>query len=193
MKSFYCEFTSGSGTTSGHVLAESRSKARYRFFVESGLCEVEWNDDFRDCVGRIRVWRARDVFPPDPALDARLDRANDVLRIISEHGRRFFWNESKGRIARFARIDGYIVFVDDYTGEPILLEPGRQTGFSHGGTLKTLCLALSAYIASGKPVPPGHFGPWPEWVCGGDLWGYGDDMATVRERVLATGVCGATP
>jgi hypothetical protein len=24
------------------------------------------------------------------------------------------------------------------------------------------------------------FGPWPEWICGGDLWGYGAEMDVVR-------------
>ena len=36
----------------------------------------------------------------------------------------------------------------------------------------------------GEEINIRHFGPFPEWSCGGDLWGYGkDEMQKVREEI----------
>lgn len=66
----------------------------------------------------------------------------------------------------------------------IVASHGRR--FSEGGTLLSLCMALRDYILHDKPIPMGHFGKWPEHLCGGDLWGYGfDEMEKVRSEVTA--------
>ena len=37
-------------------------------------------------------------------------------------------------------------------------------------------------------MPASYLGPWPQWMCEGDLWGYGDDMQTVRAKALELGI-----
>jgi hypothetical protein len=58
-------------------------------------------------------------------------------------------------------------------------------GFSEGGTLRSLVEQLRDYIRTGKQVHPQSFGPWPQWYCDGDLWGYGDDMQQVRDKAIS--------
>jgi hypothetical protein len=135
------------------------------------------------------------------AKHLRVIEANRVITAISMHGRRFFYtgpgvNPSRakaspdGRIARFEKdARGALWFRDDYTWKPIYVawDRGQWKGWSHGGTLRDLVRALRDYIRTGTPIRPGWFGPWPDWVCEGDLWGYGAEaMAAVREAVMKT-------
>lgn len=116
----------------------------------------------------------------------RLAHVNDLLAAISRHGRRFFYDPDRDRIARF-EIDlaGRLWFRDDYTDRRIYIAyRGKWRWFSHGGTMRALVESLAAYIRQGKPVPAGHLGPWPEWYCEGDLWGYGRPaMAALRAEI----------
>lgn len=66
--------------------------------------------------------------------------------------------------------------------------PGRWKKFTGGGTLKNLCEALRDYVTKDKRLNPYIFGPWREWVAGGDLWGYGKDMEIVRATAKVLGV-----
>lgn len=126
----------------------------------------------------------------------RLVMANGVIAIIATHGRRFFSENgdrmpriSTPRLSRFDFIDGRLWFTDKYTGKRIFVhyEPtvrcGRWRGFSQGGTLQSLVKLLRDYILNGDEGFVGALGPWPEWMCGGDLWGYGEDMEKVRGEV----------
>ena len=119
----------------------------------------------------------------------RLTHANELIAAISRHGRRFFYYEGHDRVARF-EIDlaGRLWLRDDYTGRRIYIAyRGNWRQFSHGGTLRRLVEATALYIRQGKPVPAGHFGPWPQWLCEGDLWGYGREaMATLRAEIAAS-------
>jgi len=112
----------------------------------------------------------------------RVKTANAMLRIISKHGRRFFLCE--GEVSRFALAKNERVwFIDNYPQQAIYTHyNGRWRGFSHGGTLKTLCVELREYIMGRRDLPLDHLGPWPADYCGGDLWGYGDDMKLVRRE-----------
>lgn len=48
---------------------------------------------------------------------------------------------------------------------------------------------LADYIRTGKPITNQYvLGPWDEWMCNGDLWGYGDDMEKVRELAIDLGI-----
>jgi hypothetical protein len=123
--------------------------------------------------------------------NGRLETANRIIEIISEHGRRFFsLNADRrepvypDRISRFEIIKDRLWFRDKYTGKRIyvLYRAGRWRGFSEGGTLRSLVENLADYILKGAPVRA-HFGPWADWICHGDLWGYGDSMADVRRRI----------
>ena len=55
--------------------------------------------------------------------------------------------------------------------------------FSEGETLRGLVCAMADWITGKrKDFPVNDFGPWPDYVRGGDLWGYGVDMATVKKK-----------
>lgn len=125
----------------------------------------------------------------------RIDRANALLRAIATTGRRFFSYTDGGvtRVSYFDRLgpSSRLWLIDAYTQHPVYLHhpPGRRwRGFTGGGTLQRLVVALRDFIRHGQPVSPGHFGPWPDVLCGGDLWGYGDDMAIVRQVARDLGI-----
>ncbi len=115
----------------------------------------------------------------------RVDVANQMIRIISEHGRRFFRYGDRVSHFKLSHI-GRVWYVDEWKGRHIYTHRGgRWRGFTGGGTLKSLVEALRDYIMGRADLPRNHLGPWREWVCGGDLWGYGADMQLVREQVAA--------
>lgn len=117
--------------------------------------------------------------------EARCKTANELLLIISAHGRRFFYDS--GSVCRMhVDLRGRVWFRDAYSGRSIYTHyRGRWRGFTHGGTLKALVESLRDFITGRrKTLPLGHLGPWPETVCRGDLWGYGG-AAMCRVRAAA--------
>jgi hypothetical protein len=132
----------------------------------------------------------------------RLGRANELLAVIASCGRKFFANtspetESVGgaRLTQFELApSGHVYLIDRYKGRRIYTHyQGRWRGFSEGGTLKALCEELRDFIRSGKPIYHLSFGPWPEWVCNGDLWGYGTDIQQVRDAANRLGIIAPHP
>jgi len=125
----------------------------------------------------------------------RVKIANQAIEVIASHGRKFFSLAAEGRqvaenrISRFELHDnGRLWFIDKYSQKPIyvMYRRGGWRHFSEGGTLRDLVCAFADWIVGRKEtVQMGYFGPWPEWVCGGDLWGYGDEMKIVREKLKA--------
>jgi hypothetical protein len=124
----------------------------------------------------------------------RTDIANKAVEIIASHGRKFFSLEAEGRtvernrISRFELSDnGRLWFVDKYSQKPIYVayRRGHWRGFSEGGTLRSLVCSLADWINGKTEFPLDRLGPWPDWLCGGDLWGYGSEMQIVREKVKA--------
>lgn len=114
----------------------------------------------------------------------RIEHANAIILSMSGHGRRFFYNSKHDRVARF-EIDsaGRLRFRDEYTDKCIaLIHGGKWRGFTNGGTMRAIIEDLAQYIRTGKKIR-NHFGPWPDWICDGDLWGYGDDAGKVRAEV----------
>lgn len=82
-------------------------------------------------------------------------------------------------------------FVDDYSQKAIYTAWTRDDwrGFSHGGTLRDLVIVLAAFIRFGGRIAPSRFGPWPQWICGSDLWGYGNEnMTKVRKAASNLGI-----
>jgi hypothetical protein len=120
---------------------------------------------------------------------ARLDAANSIITEIAGCGRKFFLHD--GEVSRIEMDErGRLWFVDSYKGYRTYLHyAGRWRKFHHGGTLESLIKSLRDFIMLGKTLPLGTFGPWHDWVSGGDLWGYGkDNMVSVRAKALGLGL-----
>ncbi len=110
----------------------------------------------------------------------RLKKANELIKVISNCGRRFFYYN--GNVG-FLKLDNRnrVWFVDEYTKREIYTHyNGRWKRFSHGGTLKVFIVALKNYIIFEKQIT-GILGPWPDWYSNGDPWEYKNDMLIVRD------------
>lgn len=126
----------------------------------------------------------------------RLARANYLIQTIASCGRRFFSMGSDSRTECFRTVSrlelddrGRCWLIDKYTGRRIYTHyTGRWRGFSDGGTLKGVIVALRDYVVHGKLVPPLMFGPWPKMFCDGDPWGYDGDTAIVRATAERLGM-----
>ena len=137
------------------------------------------------------------------ARSVRATDANKLIETIASRGRRFFdhtvhWGSGKpregGAVSRFTvDASGRVYFVDGYRGARIAtLHPNsRWRGFSEGGTLRQLVEALSRYVMWGEG--PDLRLSFPSWCCGGDPWGYGDDMEAVRDRARELGLLNSEP
>jgi len=115
----------------------------------------------------------------------RLQHANDLIKAISEHGRRFFWSERDQRLARL-EIDerGKLWWVDNYRGARVYIERvcGRERdhwrGFSHGGTLRHIAQMMRDYVKKGDR--------FSAWYIAQDCWWYeADEAAALLEKVKA--------
>lgn len=123
----------------------------------------------------------------DTTKRQRLAEANRVIAAIARHGRRFFHDQRHDRVSRF-EIDlaGRLWLRDKYTWQRVYVAYRYQwRHFSDGGTLRGIIEALADYIRTGTPIAGGHFGPWPQWYCDGDLWGYGADAMVALRAELA--------
>jgi hypothetical protein len=119
----------------------------------------------------------------------RTEHANELIRVIAKHGRRFFYNAQHDRTARL-EVDerGKVWFHDDYSGKRIYTHKSgfssRWKGFSHGGTLRSLVEAMRDYICTGQTLPPGWIGLERHFTVG-NVWGYAAaDMAACRAEAL---------
>ena len=114
----------------------------------------------------------------------RVDHANQLIRIIAAHGRRFFYCQKYSRTARVELRNGRVYFVDDYSDKAIYTHPtnwgNKWRGFSHGGTLRDLVEKMRDYITHGKPIPPGYIVIKQLGKDGldGNIWGY--DVASAE-------------
>ena len=119
----------------------------------------------------------------------RAEHVNQAIRIIADHGRRFFYCQVVNRYASM-EVDarGKVWFIDDYSGKRIFthetVRGGRWRGFSHGGTLRAVVEAFRDYIRTGEPMHPGYLGP--ERFNDSNIWGYDKaGMKAVREQAGA--------
>lgn len=123
----------------------------------------------------------------------RADQCNKAIRVIADHGRRFFYNESRNTYARL-EVDsrGKVWFIDDYSDKRIYTHPtgfgGRWRGFSHGGTLRDLVQAFRDYICTGAPLSPYYLGPERLNIDHGNIWGYEPEA-----MLLVRGLAGVLP
>lgn len=95
----------------------------------------------------------------------RLEQANELIRLIASHGRRFFHHE--GRIAEL-RLDarGRVWLVDEYSGQ----------------SMRRLIERLRDYIKRGTPLPLGIICPVRSFSGPENIWGYESDEA---EKLIA--------
>lgn len=113
----------------------------------------------------------------------RLGHANELIQVISRHGRRFFYNRETGSIGQL-ELDGRgrVWWIDDYRGArvytgKVMGYPHEWRGFSHGGTLRSLVEAMRDYVLHGKLIHPDHIAPCRMNPQNGDIWGYGFEAA----------------
>lgn len=132
--------------------------------------------------------------PRTKAAEARLERldhANELIRVISDHGRRFFWNYANKRVARL-ELDGRskVWWIDDYRGSRVCTEKicGYEhswRGFSHGGTLMQLVQMMRDYIKTGERIPLAYICMQRRMDTDGDIWGYGAEAAAACREAAA--------
>lgn len=136
--------------------------------------------------------RARDSEKREEKL-ARTDKANQLIEEIASCGRKFFRVEKQylkeGEDERVSKFElssrGHVYFIDKWTKKKVYTHyVGNWKKFSEGGTLQTLVEKLRNYISKGQKLRGNILGPFPEWICGGDLWGYGKDMEQVRDKAV---------
>ena len=103
----------------------------------------------------------------------RLEIVNNLIKFISERGRRFFYSGSNNRIASMILKNNRVYIVDHRTGEKVYAYEGfSHKGFSHGGTLWALVSDFSFYIRTGKSANGKHgYGG----LNSGD-WGHSDEF-----------------
>ena len=107
--------------------------------------------------------------PARLACIERMKHANDLIGVISKHGRRFF-RERSGRVAEIVMSErGRLSWIDEYTGTKVSMERAfgaepTWRGFSHGGTLQSLAILMREYIKTGNKIPLG--------CIAGIHWGY---------------------
>lgn len=121
--------------------------------------------------------------------EQRAEHVNQVIRIIADHGRRFFYSQAVNRYASM-EVDqrGKVWFVDDYSGKRVFTHEtvwgGRWRGFSHGGTLRRLVEEFRDYIRTGVPMNPLWLGQ--ERFDDSNIWGYDEEgIRSVREQAGA--------
>ena len=114
----------------------------------------------------------------------RLEHANQLIRIIGSHGRRFFYYHVADRYARMELRNGRVYFIDDYSDRAIYIHKtaiqSRWRGFSHGGTLRSLVEDMRDYIVHGTRVPAWKIVIQQRSATGldGNIWGY--DVASAQ-------------
>lgn len=122
--------------------------------------------------------------------EQRKHTANVLIELIALHGRRFFFHSASGRTARL-ELDpaGGVWLVDEYSGKRIdTRSSGQWPGFSHGGTLRDLVIAVAKYVTHGERLHPDWIAPSRNDPANGNLWGY-EGSAAVAVRAA----CAALP
>lgn len=133
----------------------------------------------------------------------RLNHANELIKVISEHGRRFFYNQKNDCLSELKIDDnGKVWFKDDYTQKWVFTHKTNWTnkwkGFSHGGTLRDLIEQMREYIIKGTQIHEGYIGLKRSYQ-DGNVWGYPDeDLEKVLENakkipiILCSNTCNKT-
>lgn len=115
----------------------------------------------------------------------RIEHANELIKVISNHGRRFFYFAKANRVARIEMVSGHLYFRDDYTDEAVHIHKNfSNRNFSHGGTLRSLVEKMADYIRTGERLSIRWIGPDPGFTKG-NIWGYSEDeIIKTRDAAL---------
>jgi hypothetical protein len=116
----------------------------------------------------------------------RIDHANELIKLIASHGRNFFLHvDRETKISRYARFEfnsgNRLWFIDDYTQSYVYpydtqFSYAFNKGFSHGGTLRNLCVMMREYIIKGEKIDIFYIAPNRGELDGNhDMWGYGPE------------------
>jgi hypothetical protein len=172
------------------IVADTGSKARYKFW--SSINEYWTKVKIQDI--RVKSLSKREPRNQlENGWEDRLSQVNEIIKVIGSHGRRFLSENSDRRTPVenpffahfFVDKRNEIWYVDRYSRKSILVRHKDWTGFSDGGTLRDLVKMFANYIHGGCEINKRAFGPFPEWACGGDIWGYGkDEMQKVRDGIM---------
>lgn len=110
----------------------------------------------------------------------RMGKINELIGVIAETDRKFFYSKSKNKVAKFIEGKTTVFYIDDYTQEKVRLSSiCKDKGFSHGGTLWGLIHDFKEWIITGKNTngKNGYGGLY----C--SHWGYTEEgMKKVREK-----------
>lgn len=109
------------------------------------------------------------------AKQVRCFYANQLIEIISQHGRCFFYSSTHDRVARMV-YDGSCYLIDERSGNKVVLRTnGSWEGFGHGGTLRDLVTMIRDYVMKGTRI--GMYFIGMERNSGkGNIWGYPEDQ-----------------
>ena len=128
--------------------------------------------------------------PQRLAREERVKHANALIRVISDHGRRFFFNKTSRRVAHIEMDNnGKLFWIDDYRATRVYMDTvgGYETrwrGFSHGGTLKALALEMRNYIRTGEQINIAYI--CMSNIAGdSDIWGYGKEASKATRHAAA--------
>ncbi|AQS40229.1 hypothetical protein Sps_05160 [Shewanella psychrophila] len=122
---------------------------------------------------------------PKPVITERVKHANTLIKVISEHGRKFFNTKDVTATIELDK-NGKVWFVDDYSQRRIYTHySGRWSGFSHGGTLRGLIESMRKYITKGHQIPLDWIAPTRRNPANGDIWGYGIEAASAVRTAVA--------
>ncbi|MGI2201067.1 hypothetical protein [Shewanella baltica] len=122
---------------------------------------------------------------PEPIITERVEHANALIKVLSEHGRKFF--EHKGALATL-ELDknGKVWVIDECSKARVYTHyRGQWSGFNHGGTLRDLVCAMRDYITKGTLIPIGWIAPNRSNPENGDIWGYGKEAAAAVRAAAA--------
>jgi len=115
------------------------------------------------------------------AKQVRCVYANQLIEVISQHGRCFFYSAKHDRVARLV-VDGAVHLIDEKSGNKVVLRTnGSWEGFGHGGTLRELVTMMRDYVMQGTRI--GMYFIGMERTFGkGNVWGYPvDQLEKCRE------------
>lgn len=172
--------------------AKSAGAAKYDEWLEASEC---WDLGFIDFCRQVRVRKVgqSEPLPRSEPFERpeRIELVNRLIQEIGSRGRRFLYSNKHNRFAAFHWANGRLWYTDDYTDEPMFMEPGKEGktreqkfGFSHGGTLWGLVLDFRDYIFGDDDA--NHNNGYGGLYC--PHWGYpDDDMEAIRQIAIEIG------